>query len=140
MPTRTLALAVTLALAAAGSSDDDEPDTAPLLWKDFDLERVARDMAERGERWRVFLDVDSMFCGVYRLERGATDPQGPHAEDEIYVIRKGRATLTAGAEEIPVEPGSCVFVRRGVEHRFHDIEEDLEVLVIFPRRPALEDD
>ena len=33
-------------------------------------------------------------------------------------------------------PGSVVFVGTAVEHRFHSIEEDLEMLVVFapPRR------
>ena len=30
-----------------------------------------------------------------------------------------------------VTPGSVVFVGAGAEHRFHSIEEDLEVLVVF---------
>jgi quercetin dioxygenase-like cupin family protein len=32
---------------------------------------------------------------------------------------------------VPVEPGSVAFVAAGVEHRFVDISEDLEVLVFW---------
>jgi quercetin dioxygenase-like cupin family protein len=44
---------------------------------------------------------------------------------------KGKARIKVGNEDHPVQPGSIVFVEKNVEHRFHSIEEDLEVLVFF---------
>jgi len=43
----------------------------------------------------------------------------------------GRAQIRVGDEDRPVGPGTVVYVAAGVEHRFHDIGEDLRVLVIF---------
>ncbi len=43
----------------------------------------------------------------------------------------GRATIRVDGEDRAVKPGSLVFVAAGVEHRFHDIEEDLRVLVFW---------
>jgi mannose-6-phosphate isomerase-like protein (cupin superfamily) len=34
-------------------------------------------------------------------------------------------------ERTPVEAGSIIYVVKGVEHRFEDVEEDLEALVLF---------
>jgi mannose-6-phosphate isomerase-like protein (cupin superfamily) len=34
-------------------------------------------------------------------------------------------------EDRPVGPGSVVYVAATVPHRFHTIEEDLEILVVF---------
>ena len=40
----------------------------------------------------------------------------------------------AGAEKtIAAEAGSVIYVKRGVPHRFHDVAEDLSVLVVFAR-------
>jgi mannose-6-phosphate isomerase-like protein (cupin superfamily) len=41
-------------------------------------------------------------------------------------------------EDGPVRAGSVVYVAAGVDHRFHSIEEDLEVLVFWapPRGSA----
>jgi quercetin dioxygenase-like cupin family protein len=39
--------------------------------------------------------------------------------------------MRAGIENHSVAAGSVIFVGAGVEHRFYDIEEDLEVLVFF---------
>ncbi len=44
---------------------------------------------------------------------------------------RGRAQIRVGKEDQTVSEGSVVFVAAGVEHRFHDIAEDLAVLVVF---------
>jgi quercetin dioxygenase-like cupin family protein len=36
-----------------------------------------------------------------------------------------------GEETQPVQPGSLVFVAAHVPHKFHDITEDLKLLVFF---------
>jgi mannose-6-phosphate isomerase-like protein (cupin superfamily) len=78
-----------------------------------------------------FLRVPTMSAGLYELPAGGVDPQQPHKEDEIYYIVSGRAQIRVANEDRPVEPGSIVFVAAGVEHRFHSIEEDLSILVLF---------
>ena len=65
------------------------------------------------------------------LEAGATDPQSPHTEDELYVVMSGRAMVTVGEEDRPIRAGSVIFVAAGVDHRFHDIDERLVLLVMF---------
>ena len=96
------------------------------------LEEARAEVQHRtGELYLEFLRRDSMSCGLYVLEAGATDPQGPHQEDEVYVVLSGRARLRAGDRDDPVGPGSVLFVARTVPHRFHDITERLSVLVLF---------
>ncbi len=43
----------------------------------------------------------------------------------------GRGEIRVADEERYVKSGSLVFVAAGVEHRFHNIEEDLRVLVFW---------
>jgi mannose-6-phosphate isomerase-like protein (cupin superfamily) len=62
------------------------------------------------------------------------DTQSPHAEDEVYYVVRGRGRFTADGDEMDVEAGAVLFVAAGVEHRFHSIGEDLEILVFFARR------
>jgi len=78
-----------------------------------------------------FLRHPSLSVGVYTLTAGATDPQEPHAEDEVYYVLAGQATLTVEGQEQPVHAGSLVYVPAGAVHRFHTIEKDLTVLVFF---------
>jgi len=97
----------------------------------FELGRVAEERAKRGRRYLEFLRVPSISAGLYVLGAGTDDPQQPHAEDEIYHVVRGRATIRVAEEDQPVGPGSVIYVAAHVPHRFHTIEEDLEVLVIF---------
>ena len=84
-----------------------------------------------GGPYHQFFQVAAMSAGLYQLAAGATDGQAPHVEDEIYYIVAGKAKVQIGERHFPVETGATVFVAKEVEHRFHDIEEDLTILVIF---------
>lgn len=78
-----------------------------------------------------FLRNPAMSVGFYALPAGGVDPQTPHREDEVYYVIRGRATITIAGRDRPVEPGTTIFVGRGVDHRFHSVEEPLELLVVF---------
>ena len=95
------------------------------------LEHVLDRARGSGEAWTEFMRAGMFSAGVYRLAAGETDTQTPHAEDEIYYVLRGRAVLEVAAERHPVEPGSLAFVAKEAEHRFVDIAEDLELLVLF---------
>jgi mannose-6-phosphate isomerase-like protein (cupin superfamily) len=97
----------------------------------FELDALLRKRAESGRLYLEFVRTHDLSVGVYVLPAGGTDPQGPHTEDEVYHVVSGRATISVGDEERPVEAGSVVFVGADVPHRFHDIEDELVVLVIF---------
>jgi mannose-6-phosphate isomerase-like protein (cupin superfamily) len=97
----------------------------------FELREVESVRREAGKLYQEFLRVPDLSAGLYVLEAGATDPQQPHREDELYYVVSGKATITVGDEARPVAPGSLVFVGAGVAHRFHDITERLELLVVF---------
>jgi mannose-6-phosphate isomerase-like protein (cupin superfamily) len=57
--------------------------------------------------------------------------QSPHAQDEIYVIVRGRGVLLHGGTRSPFEPGDVMFVAAGTEHWFEDFSNDLTVWVVF---------
>jgi mannose-6-phosphate isomerase-like protein (cupin superfamily) len=71
-----------------------------------------------------------LSVGLYTLALGAIDDQTPHQEDEVYYTVRGRARFRVGAEDHAVEPGTLLFVAARTEHAFHDIVEEL-VLVVF---------
>lgn len=105
----------------------------PIAVRDV-LDRIDRE----DELFEEFLRRDSMSLEVYRLEAGATDPQDPHTEDEVYYVIEGIAKIRIGDEVHPVEAGDIVFVEAEREHYFFDIEEDLVTLIFFaPARGSL---
>ena len=84
-----------------------------------------------GHGYVDFLASDKLSVGLAIWPRGVTDRQKPHQEDEVYYVISGRATIRVEDEDRPVVAGSLVFVPAGVDHRFHDIEDDLRVLVFW---------
>ena len=97
----------------------------------FHIDELSRERAARGKLYFEFLRVPAMSAGVYVLAVGASDPQKPHREDEMYYVVRGRARMQIGSEHAEVRAGSVIFVEAEREHRFYDIEEELEVLVFF---------
>ena len=95
------------------------------------LTQVDQQRAQSGKLYREFLRVAAMSAGLYVLPAGATDTQRPHHEDEIYYVIRGKARFQAGDEDREVAAGSVLFVAAEVEHHFHDIAEELAVLVFF---------
>lgn len=84
-----------------------------------------------GGPWAQLLSVPDLSCGLYVLAPGEPDRQRPHTEDEVYVVLTGRARFTAGADTVGCGPGDVLFVPAGVPHRFHDIAEELRLVVVF---------
>ena len=97
----------------------------------WELDDVDAARQAAGRAYHEFLSVPDLSGGLYVLEEGATDPQSPHTEDELYVVMSGRARVTVGGDERDVRSGSLIFVGAGVPHRFHDIEERLVLIVAF---------
>ena len=100
----------------------------------FPLADLVAQRKESGRPYLPFLNVPT--TGLYALPAGGTDGQQPHNKDEVYYVIEGRAGITIDSETYPVEPGSVIFVAAHAEHRFHDIEEDLQLLVFFSEAEA----
>lgn len=90
------------------------------------------------------LRSDLLSVGLYLLAAGGVDDQTPHDEDEVYYTVRGRAKLRVGSDDHAVNPGTLLFVPAHAVHFFHDIAEEL-ILVVFwappegsgpPDRPA----
>ncbi|WP_431305027.1 cupin domain-containing protein [Sediminicoccus sp. BL-A-41-H5] len=64
------------------------------------------------------------------------DPQGPHEQDEVYVVVTGQGWFRRGEERLPFGPGDAIFVPAHVPHRFEDFSPDLGVWVMFTGPPG----
>lgn len=81
--------------------------------------------------YREFLRVPALSLGLYHHQAGASVPQQPHTEDEVYFVLSGRGVIDVAGADQPVANGSVVYVPAGVAHHFHSVTEPLQVLVIF---------
>ena len=94
-----------------------------------DLDPQPRDA--EGHGYVDFLASEGLSVGLAVWPAGTNDRQGPHLEDEVYYVISGRGQIRVAGEDRDVGPGSMVLVAAHVEHRFHDIDEDLRVLVFW---------
>jgi mannose-6-phosphate isomerase-like protein (cupin superfamily) len=97
----------------------------------FELADVVAEREAGGKPYLEFITVPDLSVGLYVLAVGQPDLQQPHTEDEVYYVVSGRGKITVGDDVRDVRPGSIVFVAATVPHKFHDITEDLTLLVAF---------
>ena len=97
----------------------------------FQLDQLEQQRIQAEKLYLEFLRVPTMSAGVYTLPAGGTDAQKPHKEDEMYYVVRGRARMRVGSKDLAVSAGSVIFVAAEVEHRFHDVAEELLLLVFF---------
>ncbi|HKG94406.1 MAG TPA: cupin domain-containing protein [Gemmatimonadaceae bacterium] len=82
-----------------------------------------------GKRFAMLFEHGTLQTEIY-APRG-TDPQQPHARDEVYVVARGTGTFWDGASRRPFAPGDLLFVAAGVPHRFEEFSDDFAVWVMF---------
>jgi mannose-6-phosphate isomerase-like protein (cupin superfamily) len=82
-----------------------------------------------GERYAEALAHGSMSLGLY-VPVGR-DPQTPHTQDEVYIVRTGRAEFMLAGKLHPCAAGDALFVAAGVAHRFQNLSEDFSAWVVF---------
>ena len=96
-----------------------------------ELSDVELRLRSSGRPYLEFIRLPALSVGLYVLGAGAVDGQQPHGEDEVYHVVSGRGRITVGGETRAVATGAVVYVGATVPHRFHDIEEELRLLVFF---------
>jgi mannose-6-phosphate isomerase-like protein (cupin superfamily) len=97
----------------------------------YELAQLISQRTDSNKPYLEFLKVPDLSLGLYVLPASGTDPQSPHTEDEVYYVVSGRAQILVAEENREVRTGSIVYVEKNVAHRFHSIEEELTVLVLF---------
>jgi len=104
----------------------------------FDMSEIVEGHRENGELYHEFLRAERISVGLYVLAAGATDPQVPHTEDEIYYIVSGAATIEVDGENRPASAGSVIYPGQAIavptlvvrgEHEYEAIMSSCDELV-----------
>lgn len=82
-----------------------------------------------GERYAAALAHGTMSLGLYAPI--GQDPQTPHSQDEVYLVRSGSAEFVLSGERSPSTIGDVLFVAAGVQHRFESLSPDFSAWVVF---------
>jgi quercetin dioxygenase-like cupin family protein len=105
----------------------------------FELNELEKRHADHDGPYLEFLRRRGMSMGLYQIGSGGEDHQHPHGADEVYVVLHGKGTLRTEGGDHAVQAGSVISVDHGAEHRFVDVTEDLELLVVFAPPESPED-
>ena len=100
-------------------------------WQAFDIAELKQRVQGHEPRFFEFLGSGRLSGAIYRLPASATDLQGPHLEDEVYVVLEGEARLRIDSAEQEVHPGMVLFIPADTRHAFVDIRRDLTLLALF---------
>ena len=83
----------------------------------------------QGERYAEGFAHGSMSVGLY-APVGA-DPQRPHRQDELYIVRTGNADFILDGTQYACNVGDILFVAAGATHRFEKLSADFSAWVVF---------
>ncbi len=87
------------------------------------------------EKWPIGERFISAFShGTMSVELYApvgSDPQTPHAQDELYFVNSGTGQFSIDGQLHAFGPGSTFFVPAGVEHRFESFTSNFSTWVVF---------
>jgi mannose-6-phosphate isomerase-like protein (cupin superfamily) len=97
----------------------------------FDVADLLGQRDQREHTYAEFFRAGTLSIGLSVWPAGLPDEQKPHAEDEVYYVVADQGRIQVADDDRPVRPGSVIFVAANVEHRFHEIEETLQVLVFW---------
>lgn len=101
---------------------------AEWLFKLADVQTQLPD-ASAAFRFHYALRHGTMKLGLYGPL--TLDTQGPHQQDELYIVAAGHGWFIKGDERRRFGPHDVIFVEAGVDHRFVDFGEDFLVWVVF---------
>jgi quercetin dioxygenase-like cupin family protein len=128
MPTMRPTLVAIALLAAAPTVVSQAGPPPPVVWR---IGSQLDELLSGSTPWVPMLGRSTLSVGRYRLPAGSRDGQSPHDRDEVYFVVAGKAKFTAAGETRDLRAGDTVFVAGKAKHHFHDITEDLDVLVFF---------
>ena len=83
----------------------------------------------QGERYAEAFRHGSMSVGYYAPV--GQDPQGPHQQDELYIIHHGTGVISINGTRHRFSPGDVFFVAAKVEHRFDEFSTGFAAWVVF---------
>lgn len=87
------------------------------------------EMWPKGERFAQALAHGSMSVELYAPV--GTDPQSPHAQDELYFVVSGTGDFILEDIRMSFAPGTALFVPAGTAHHFESFTPDFVTWVVF---------
>ncbi len=97
----------------------------------FSLRDAQAGLPDDPELFRFYYGLrhGTMKVGLYAPV--GEDMQGPHKQDELYIVASGSGTIVKDGERRAFKAQDVIFVAAGAAHRFEDFSDDFATWVIF---------
>ena len=97
----------------------------------FSLEEAEAKLPDDPEVFRFWYGLrhGTMKVGLYAPT--GSDTQGPHEQDELYIVIRGTGDFIKGDERRRFVAQDVIFVEAGAPHRFENFSDDFATWVIF---------
>ena len=80
-------------------------------------------------RFHYALRHGSLKVGLYAPS--SPDIQGPHRQDELYIVISGSGDIVKNDERLGFAAQDVIFVEAGARHRFENVTDDFQTWVMF---------
>ena len=97
----------------------------------INVAEIADQLAADGEMETELMREVSFSLRVMRFEPGDEDQMHAHAEEEVYVVNTGEATLVTEDESVAVASGDVIHLGSGTDHQFVDFNDEFAVTVMY---------
>ena len=121
----------TVSCGGTGISPEVADEAADEGWQRFTVEQMNAQRAERGTSYFEAMATERFTMGLLHARAGDEVGLIDHADNVVYHIATGVATLSTVDTSHVVGAGGVAFVKGSVEHRFHEITADLAIVSVF---------
>ncbi len=97
----------------------------------FSLEEAKANLPYDPNVFRFYYGLrhGTMKVGLYSPK--GQDTQGPHKQDELYIVISGSGEFIKSGERQHFAAQDVIFVEAGIEHHFENFSDDFATWVIF---------
>ena len=97
----------------------------------FNVNEYIEKIKKGSNYFHTFINNEHLAAGVLVLQPGEKDTQEPHESDEVYFVLKGDGFLKINDIDYSISENKMYYVKKKVEHFFHDNSKELIVLYFF---------
>lgn len=110
-------------------------DSANPKWKHFSKKYMESTRSSNENVWNPFIMYSNVMLGLYMLPNDLDgDQRLVHEWQELNIITSGSSNFVMDSGSFEVEKGSIFFVDEGNGHYFNELDNDIDILILWEMR------
>lgn len=104
-------------------------------WKHFSKKFMESTRSSNENAWNPFIMYSNVMLGLYMLPHSLDgDQRLVHEWQELNIITSGSSNFVMDSGSFDVEKGSIFFVDEGNGHYFNELDNDIDILILWEMR------